>query len=93
MQLLTGGGGATVQRRQQWAEQVLLSEAGPLLNYRERRPGGHTLELQGCHLVFEVQQVENLKNKKNAPKFEYNLCFRILFFTCPATMLVIVLSI
>lgn len=61
--LLTGSSGAAVERCKQRREQVLLGKAGLFLQHGERRPGGHTLELLGCQLVFEVQEVEDLQKK------------------------------
>lgn len=62
--LLTGGGGAAVQCSEQRAEQVLLGKARPFLHHEEHRPGGHTLELPGCQLVFEVQEVKDLQTRR-----------------------------
>lgn len=62
---LTGSSDAAVERCEQRSEQVLLGKAGLLLHHGESRPGGHTLKLLGCQLVFEVQKVEDLHKTQN----------------------------
>lgn len=51
-----------MERCEHRGEKVLLGEAGPLLQHGEDYPGGDTLKLLGCQLVFEVQEVEDLEN-------------------------------
>lgn len=63
--LLTASSGAATERREQRRQQVLLSKARLLLQHEEHCPGGHALKLQGCQLVFEVQEVKNLENSNN----------------------------
>lgn len=63
--ILTGSSGAATERCKQRRQQVLLGKARFLLQHGEHRPGGHTLKLQGCQLVFEVQEVKNLENSNN----------------------------
>lgn len=70
--LQTGSSDAVVQRCEQRSEQVLLGKAGLLLHHRECRPGGHTLKLLSCQLVFEVQEIEYLKQQK---RFKEQLVF------------------
>lgn len=60
--LLTRSSGAATERCKQRCQQVLLGKARLLLQHGEHRPGGHALKLQGCQLVFEVQEVKNLEN-------------------------------
>lgn len=60
MTLLTGSSDALLERCKERREQVLLGKAWPLLRHKEYRPGGHTLKLLGCQLVFEVQEINYL---------------------------------
>lgn len=62
---LTGRSGAPMERFKQRIEQVLLGKAWLLLHHRQHCPGGHTLKLSGCQLVFEVQKFKYLKNSRN----------------------------
>lgn len=61
--VLTGSSGAAVERCKQRSEHVQLGEGGPLCYHGEHRPGGDTLKLLDCQLVFKVEESKYLEHK------------------------------
>lgn len=87
--LLTRSSGAAQKRCKQGSEQVLLGKARFLLHHGERRPGGHTLELLRCQLVFEMEKLKNLDDVKHNKQKTFIPSFWFAFSAKNGTMQVL----
>lgn len=58
---LTCSGEAALQRGEEWKQQQLLGQAGPLLRQQVEGPDGHALVLRASQLISEVQQLKYLQ--------------------------------